>query len=164
MINVRRAVVADAGEIVRLRGVMLADIDQMAPAPGPWQQAAREVLHRRLAEPADLMAVFVVDDPDRPGALAACATGTIEQRLGGPGNPDGLTGYVFNVVTEPVHRRRGYSRACLEALLDWYRQRGVGKIDLRASPQGEPLYRSLGFVPTIGPTLRLSLPVAHRRN
>ncbi|MFI9640154.1 hypothetical protein ACIG87_08805 [Micromonospora sp. NPDC051925] len=35
MINVRRAVVADAGEIVRLRGVMLADIDQMAPAPAP---------------------------------------------------------------------------------------------------------------------------------
>ncbi|KWV30283.1 GNAT family N-acetyltransferase [Micromonospora rifamycinica] len=159
MINVRRAVVADAGEIVRLRGVMLADMDQMAPAPGPWQQAAREVLHHRLAEPADLMAVFVVDDPRRPGALAACATGTIEQRLGGPDNPGGLIGYVFNVVTEPAYRRRGFSRACLEALLDWYRQRGVGRVDLRASVPGEPLYRSLGFVPTSGPTLRLSLPV-----
>ncbi|MFI6158691.1 GNAT family N-acetyltransferase [Micromonospora sp. PTRAS2] len=70
------------------------------------------------------------------------------------------TGYVFNVVTDPAYRRRGYSRACLEALLDWCRKHGVGKVDLRASADGEPLYRSLGFVPTPGPTLRLPLPPA----
>ncbi|NBE83798.1 GNAT family N-acetyltransferase [Micromonospora rubida] len=160
MINVRRAVVGDAAEVIRLRGVMLASVDGAEPAPGPWQDAARKNLRDRLAEPQDTMGVFVVDKPDRPGELAAVAVGTIERRLGGPANPTGLVGYVFNVVTAPAYRRRGYSRACLEALLDWYRERGVGKIDLRASADGEPLYRSLGFVPTTGPTLRLSLPPA----
>ena len=160
MIKVRRAEPGDAAEIVRLRAVMLASVDGAEPAPGPWQQAAREVLRQRLVEPEELLAVLVVDAPDRSGVLAACATGTIDRRLGGPGNPSGLTGYVFNVVTDPGYRRRGYSRACLTALLDWYRERGVGKVDLRASAQGEPLYRSLGFEPTSGPTLRLSLPVA----
>ncbi|WP_229400253.1 GNAT family N-acetyltransferase [Micromonospora okii] len=160
MINVRRAVVGDAAEVVRLRAVMLASMDGAEPAPGPWQEAARETLRDRLAEPQDALGVFVVDKPDRPGELAAVAVGTIERRLGGPANPSGLTGYVFNVVTDPGYRRRGYSRACLEALLDWYRRRGVGKIDLRASADGEPLYRSLGFVPTSGRTMRLSLPPA----
>ncbi|MFF5172036.1 GNAT family N-acetyltransferase [Micromonospora sp. NPDC000089] len=159
MIQVRRATPRDAAEIVRLRGVMLASMDGAEPPPGPWQQAAREVLHERLAEPADLMAAFVVDAPGRPGELAACVVGTIERRLGGPANPNGLTGYVFNVVTDPQHRRRGHSRACMSALLAWYRQREVSKIDLRASTEGEPLYRSLGFRPTSGPTMRLALPV-----
>ncbi|SCF02795.1 Ribosomal protein S18 acetylase RimI [Micromonospora purpureochromogenes] len=160
MIKVRRAGPGDAAEIVRLRGVMLASMDGAEPPPGPWQPAAREVLRERLADPVDLMAVFVVDAPDRPGVLAACATGTIERRLGGPGNPSGLTGYVFNVVTDPGYRRRGYSRACMTGLLDWYRDRGVLKIDLRASVAGEALYRSLGFRDTPGPTLRLSLPAS----
>ncbi|MEV4482202.1 GNAT family N-acetyltransferase [Micromonospora coxensis] len=158
MITVRRAGGADAAEVVRLRGVMLASMSGTAPAPGPWQEAARQVLRDHLDAADATMAVFVVDAPERPGVLAACATGTVEQRLGGPANPDGRVGYVFNVVTDPGYRRRGYSRACLTALLDWYRDRGVRKIDLRASAEGEPLYRSLGFADVSGPTLRLSLP------
>jgi GNAT superfamily N-acetyltransferase len=157
MINARRATVADAAELVRLRGVMLASVNGADPAPGPWQEAARETLRERLVEPAASLAAFVVDAPEPPGALAACAVGTIDRRLGGPGNPSGLTGYVFNVSTDPGHRRRGYSRACLEALLAWYGERGVRTVDLRASEQGEHLYRSLGFRPTSGSTLRLSL-------
>nr|WP_243710189.1 GNAT family N-acetyltransferase [Micromonospora sp. KC213] len=38
---------------------------------------------------------------------------------------------MFSVATDPGRRRRGYARACLEALRGWYRERGVTKIDLR---------------------------------
>ncbi|TDC37144.1 GNAT family N-acetyltransferase [Micromonospora sp. KC213] len=158
MITARRADSRDAAEIVRLRGVMLASMDGGQPPPGPWQESARQVLRDRLDGPGATMAVFVVDAPDRPDNLAACASGTIDLRLGSPGHPTGQTGYVFNVVTEPGYRRRGYSRACLTALLDWYREHGVGRVDLRASAEGEPLYRSLGFADVSGPTLRLRLP------
>jgi GNAT superfamily N-acetyltransferase len=65
---------------------------------------------------------------------------------GDPANPSGRYGYVFNVATDPDCRRRGYSRACMVAVLDWYRERGVRKVDLKATEAGEPLYRSLGFV------------------
>jgi ribosomal protein S18 acetylase RimI-like enzyme len=155
VVEVRRAVPADAAELVRLRGVMFAGLDGHEPAPGPWQAAAESTLRERLADPAGALAGFVVDRPDLPGALAACALGTIEQRLGGPRNPTGEVGHLFNVATDPGYRRRGYARACLAALLGWYRERGVRRVELQATEDGEPLYRGFGFVATRHPLMRL---------
>jgi GNAT superfamily N-acetyltransferase len=149
----RRATPADAEELVRLRKVM--QDSHIGPNPDvSWQPAAVDTLGKKLADPAGDLTAFVVE---RPGGLAACAVGTIEYRLGGPGNPHGMSGYVFSVATDPDMRRRGYSRACMEALLAWFRERGVSKIDLRASSDGEPLYASLGFVRTPDPAMRLTL-------
>ncbi|WP_326558214.1 GNAT family N-acetyltransferase [Micromonospora sp. NBC_01796] len=155
---VRRATVADAGELVRLRAVMLAAMAGHEPVGDDWRRAAARTLRTRLAGPDPTLVAFVVERSDRPGSLAACAVGAVEFRLGGPDNPSGATGYVFNVATDPAHRRRGYSRACVTAVLDWYRDRGIRTVDLRASRQGEPLYESLGFVRTADPAMRLRLP------
>ncbi|KKK07636.1 GNAT family N-acetyltransferase [Micromonospora sp. HK10] len=156
MVDARRATPEDATELVRLRGLMLAAMAGSDPEPGRWQDLARDNLREWLAGPEPWLAAFVVDAP--AGGLAACAVGTIERRLGGPANPSGLCGYVFNVSTDPAHRRRGHSRACMTALLNWFRERGVRKIDLRASEAGRPLYRSLGFRETAEPTMRLTAP------
>jgi GNAT superfamily N-acetyltransferase len=145
----------DAPELIRLRGVMLAEVAGTAPESDGWQSTAETMLRRRLSD--GTMAAFVVDQPNRRG-LAACAIGVIEHRLGSPANPTGEVGYVFNVATDPAHRRHGYSRACMRALLAWYRERGVRRVDLRASRQGEPLYRALGFVRTRDPAMRLMFP------
>lgn len=144
----------DADELVRLRGVMMASVHGHAPIPGDWQRHAADTFRIRTAE--GTLAAFVVDRPDTSG-LAACAVGTIERRLGGPDNPTGDNGYVFNVATDPDQRRRGYSRACMVALLDWFQARGVTRISLTASTEGEPLYRSLGFADISVPTLRVHL-------
>ncbi|MET9178347.1 GNAT family N-acetyltransferase [Kitasatospora aureofaciens] len=149
MTEVRPAVPADAPELVRLRNVMLGEMPNMAAlaGPGPWQATAERILRERLAVPSEelTMPSFVVDDPERPGRLAACAVGTLEERLPSPGNPDGLFGFVFGICTDPDHRLRGYARACTEALLEWFDGRRAGRIDLHASSGGEALYRSLGF-------------------
>ncbi|MDY7090072.1 MAG: GNAT family N-acetyltransferase [Actinomycetota bacterium] len=172
MINVRRATVDDAAELVRLRGVLFG-------LPGgsrdsDWREASQRILVRRLAEPSPTMAGFVVDQPleavsDRPGImdpssggtgnrLAACAVGVVEERLGGPGNPHGLVGYMFNVATDPAHRRLGYARACTAALLEWFTAEGAYTVDLRATATAEPLYASQGFVRTADPAMRLVRP------
>jgi GNAT superfamily N-acetyltransferase len=157
--EVRRAGPQDAEELVRLRGIMLADLaNGIGPDDGRWRDAATETLRARLGETGPTMAAFVVDQPDRAGVLAACAVGVIDQRLGGPGNPLGRTGYVFSVVTEPDLRRRGYSRRCVTALLEWYREQGIPAVDLRASAEGESLYRDLGFRPAEHLAMRLRLP------
>jgi ribosomal protein S18 acetylase RimI-like enzyme len=156
--EVRRATADDAWEIVRLRGIMLEATDGIPTEPGPWQETSVKILRNRLSQPEPTLAAFVIDRPGEPGVLAACAVGTIEERLGGPRNPSGLAGYVFNVCTEAGFRRRGFSRSCMTALLNWYQMSGVEKIDLRASEDGEPLYRSLGFTTTTN--MRLRLPSA----
>lgn len=154
----RRARPEDAEELVRLRKIML---DSLGRPDGDayWQSLTVRRLRTALADPAGDLMVTVVDVPTVPGRLAACATGTIEHRLGSPDNPDGRTGYVFNVCTDPPLRRRGYSRACMDTLLAWYRERDIHRIDLTASPEAEPLYASLGFGRTAEPMLRLTLPV-----
>jgi GNAT superfamily N-acetyltransferase len=167
---VRPAVPDDAPELVRLRAVMLGAMaghtrpcrchDRGNPTTVPsggWQAQAERTLRRRLSEPDGTMTALVVDDPERPGRLAACVVGVIEQRLSGPDNPTGAVGYVFSVATDPERRRRGYSRACMVRLLAWFAQRGITTVDLRASAEGEPLYRSLGFVRTSDPAMRLYL-------
>ncbi|AQS69792.1 GNAT family N-acetyltransferase [Streptomyces pactum] len=153
---VRRAVAGDAAEVLRLRQVM---IDSVSPAsPTGWQAASLPTLRARLDRPDGEFAAFVVDHPDRPGALAALVAGTLEYRIGGPGKPpDGLIGYVFSVATDPDARRRGYARACVDELLEWFRERGARQVMLTASPDAEPLYESLGFTRDTTPSMRLYL-------
>ncbi|MGW3723591.1 GNAT family N-acetyltransferase [Streptomyces sp. NPDC000851] len=153
---VRRAVPEDAEEVLRLRQVM---IDSVFAADGSrdWHTESLPTLRARLGEPDGDFAAFVVDHPERPGALAALVAGTLEYRIGKAGNPHGRIGFVFSVATDPDARRRGYARACMEELLHWFRESGVGQVDLTASAEAEPLYASLGFARQKDPLMRLKL-------
>ncbi len=157
MIDVRRAGPADADGLMELRGVMIGSMTDGQPVRGDWQRTGAGLLRERLRGEQATLAAFVVDRADGPG-LAACAVGQVDQRLPGPGDPTGLRGYVYNVATDPAYRRRGFSRACMTALLDWFDDLGIGVVDLRASPGGEPLYASLGFARTPDPAMRRRRP------
>jgi GNAT superfamily N-acetyltransferase len=152
--TVRRAVPDDAAELTRLRAVMFVAMGRdPALLTDDWRR--RNVAHfrRRLAEP-DLFAAYVVDQPGG-GGLAACAVGWLNEHLIGTDNPIGRAGYVANICTDPAYRRRGFSRATLTALLDWLRSTGIRIVDLHATADGEPLYRSLGFTEPADPALTL---------
>ncbi len=152
MIEVRQATAADAPELMRLRKVMLAGMPGATEPPdGPWVAEGEDLLRRQLPDPAARLAAFVVDAPC--GGLASGVVGAVDERLPSPYRGV-LRGYVYNVATDPAYRRRGYSRVCMRALLDWYEGTGVHVVDLHASPDGEPLYTSLGFVRSPGPAMR----------
>lgn len=154
---VRRALPDDADEVLRLRQVMIDSVFSGDSSATDWHVESLPVLRERLAEPDGDFAAFVVDRPDRPGALAALAAGTLEYRIGKASNPRGRVGYVFSVATDPDARRRGYARACMAELLEWFREREVGQVDLTASAEAQPLYESLGFARTGDPFMRLML-------
>ncbi|MFC4502300.1 MULTISPECIES: GNAT family N-acetyltransferase [Streptomyces] len=156
MTKVRRALPEDAAEVLRLRQVMLDSVFAAAGS-SDWHGESLPVLRSRLAAPDGDLAAFVVNHPERPGLLAALAVGTMEYRIGRPGNPQGRVGHVFSVATDPATRRRGYARACVESLLDWFREQGAGQVDLNASAEAEPLYASLGFLRKPDPSMRLTL-------
>lgn len=157
---VRRATPEDAAEVLRLRQVMIDSVFGTGPGDGAaadWHEESLPTLRARLAASDGDFAAFVIDHPDRPGALAALVVGTLEYRIGRAGNPHGRVGHVFSVATDPGARRRGYARACMEELLDWFRERGARQVDLNASAEAEPLYAALGFVRKPDPSMRLAL-------
>jgi GNAT superfamily N-acetyltransferase len=146
----------DAEELLRLRQVMIDSV--FASSDGTdWHAESLPTVRGRLASPDGDFAAFVIDHPERPGALAALVVGTIEYRIGRANNPHGMVGHVFSVATDPDARRRGYARACMETLLDWFRAKGAAQVDLNASADAEPLYASLGFVRKPDPSMRLQL-------
>ncbi|MFF7866567.1 GNAT family N-acetyltransferase [Streptomyces qaidamensis] len=153
---VRRALPADAEEVLRLRQVMIDALFASDPSLA-WHGESLPALRARLGEPDGDFAAFVVDHPERPGALASLVAGTIDYRIGKPGDPHGMVGFVFSVATDPGARRRGYARACMTTLLAWFRERGARRVQLTASPEAEPLYVSLGFRPKPDPLLELTL-------
>ncbi|MGW3684047.1 GNAT family N-acetyltransferase [Streptomyces prasinus] len=169
-VRVRRAVPGDAEEVLRLRQVMIDSMARSSPATD-WHADALPVLRAKLAEPDGPFAAFVVDRPGLParggpsaqggpsarGGLSALVAGTIEYRIGGAHDPHGTDGYVFSVATDPDARRRGHARACMEALLEWFRECGAHRIRLTATAQAEPLYSSLGFARRPDPLLELRL-------
>ncbi|SCK58823.1 GNAT family N-acetyltransferase [Streptomyces sp. WMMB 322] len=148
MTGVRTARPDDARELVRLRRLMFLGMHGR-DEPGPWERdavrTARRLLDRELPG-GERLGAFVVDG-DQPGPrhLAACSVGSVEERLPAPRHPAGRFGFIFNVCTDERYRGRGYARATTEALLDWFAERGVTRVDLHASTDAEHLYRSMGF-------------------
>ncbi|MDA1362016.1 GNAT family N-acetyltransferase [Glycomyces luteolus] len=60
------------------------------------------------------------------------------------------------MVTDPQWRKRGYSRSCTQALLDWFADQNVHVLELLASEQGEGLYKELGFTVSPEPAMRFN--------
>ena len=147
----RPATIDDAEEIVRLARVMFESMGAAGAAREEWQAAGMAAVRGRLG--ADL-GVFVVDHAAEPGRLVASAAATVNRRLPTPFNGTGLVGYVQWVATDDEERGKGYGRAVMEALLDWLEERGCASIELHATADGEPLYRSLGFHEASNPALR----------
>jgi len=153
---VRRAVAADAAALTRLRAVMLSDMGMLAAGADPgWRDKAEAWFARRL-DGKDDFAAFVIEDPDL--GVVSCVAGVSDRHAPGPGNPGGVQGLIFNMSTDPRRRRRGYARACLDALLGWFRDETEARvINLHATGDGIALYRSLGFSEPRYPALQLRL-------
>ena len=150
----RPATIDDIPEVLRLAALMYRTIGQRADED--WFREAGRLLETRMGE--GRTGVFVAD-AENPGRLASCAAATIVERLPGPWNPAAKkAAYVQWMCTDPAYRRRGLGRAVLAALLDWLWAHGVTLVELHATKDGDPLYRSFGFKDPAQPQLRLFGP------
>lgn len=68
-----------------------------------------------------------------------------------------LEGDILNMYTVPFARRKGISGMILQELLNEAHSRGISKVSLHTSKEGEKLYRKLGFSEPIYPVLELRL-------
>ncbi len=146
--DLRRATVADAADLTRLRGHMVAAMGGDPAVPG-WTQACEEAFARRLAEP-DRFAAWLVEVD---GAAVSSGVGWLEEHLPSPGSFDGRRGHIASMSTDPAHRRHGHGRRVFVALMGWFAGMAVPRVDLRATEDGRPLYEEHGFRELGGATM-----------
>ena len=68
-----------------------------------------------------------------------------------------LEGDILNMYTLPFARRKGISALILQQLINEAKNRGISKVSLHTSKDGEKLYRKFGFSEPIYPVLELCL-------
>ena len=66
-----------------------------------------------------------------------------------PSFPNGRTGTVLNVYVSPEYRRHGTASQLMELLISDAREMELDYIELKASADGYPLYKKLGFEDSI---------------
>ena len=138
--DLRRATAADAADLTRLRGHMLGAMGADVTDPG-WAPACEAALARRLAEPASFAGWLV----EVGGTAVSGGVGWVEEHLPSPGRVDGRRGHIASMSTDPQHRRQGHGGEVFRALMGWFAELGVPRVDLRATEDGRRLYEAFGF-------------------
>ncbi len=151
MATLRRATPADASALTDLRGHMHEAIGAVLTAQ--WRQASVAAFTRRLA--SEGFVAFVVE---QDGELVCSGVGWLEEHLPSPGQVDGRRGHLSSMSTAPAHRRQGHARTVFAALMDWFAQQEITRVDLRATSDGQPLYESFGFRVLGGATMAWTAP------
>ena len=85
---------------------------------------------------------------EEQGRTIASVLMLLKDTMPTPVTPLSVRGYLFNVYTEPTHRRRGLAARLTDAALDLARGLGVEIMELHASLEAEGMYQRMGFVPT----------------
>lgn len=123
-------------ELVREMGDLAGHVDEQAWRDATWRYLVSAV-------PAGRFHAWLAY-ADSGEAVASSGLVPFE-RPPGLHNLGGWEGYVLNMYTVPAWRRRGVSRALLDALTRHARTLGLGRLWLHASPDGRPLYEQMGF-------------------
>jgi GNAT superfamily N-acetyltransferase len=91
------------------------------------------------------------------GEVAAGGGMTILPWPPGPWYIGGRMAFVYNVYTEPPHRRRGLARMIMDTIHKGCRDEGIGVVGLNASGQAQRLYESMGYRQMPAPMMMASL-------
>jgi len=92
------------------------------------------------------------------GEIAGCVMLQQQSLLPNRPVPSGRTGLVLNLHVREAFRRRGLGEALMRALEAEGRNRGLDRLELKATEMGESLYRRLGWGdPYGGKPMELSL-------
>ena len=77
--------------------------------------------------------------------IVSCAFLLIVEKPMSPSFITGKTGTVLNVYTKPEYRHNGYAKRLMTMMLEDATKLGISVIDLKATEDGYPLYKSVGF-------------------
>lgn len=91
------------------------------------------------------------------GEVASGGGTTILPWPPGPRYASDRLAFVYNVYTEPAHRRRGLARRIMDTIHTWCRDEGITSMALNASRDGKSLYESMGYAESSSPMMFLPI-------
>lgn len=160
MDGLRPAHLDDIDDLMALRVLMFQAMGTPTPVleEEAWRHAAREWFGTRIEDSNTRIVVI-----EESGQIVAGGLAEVLPGIPAPSMPHGRLGFVSNVATLPDARGRGLGRTVMTELVRWLDQEtDADRIDLAATADGEPLYRSLGFDMATFPTMRRPSPVPVR--
>ena len=134
----------DIDELIRLRiAYMIDDFGSVSEHESEcMKKQLPDYFNRKLG---DELIAFTAKDNGRMVAVAYLHI--IEM----PANSillNGLFGDVLSVYTEPEFRGKGLCTTLMKNLVEYARQAGLGRVDLKATDDGFPIYDKVGFKET----------------
>lgn len=78
--------------------------------------------------------------------IVATASLCLFSRMPYAGNLAGKEGYILNVYTVPLFRRRGMSKSLVDTIVEYAKKNGIARLWLNSSEQGKSIYQECGFV------------------
>ncbi len=150
--RIRMATLDDADVLIHHRLAMFTDMGRTIDAERLTAEFRRWLT---VNMPSGTYRAWLAEAED--GSVAGGGGATIIAWPPGPQYMGHTLAFVYNVYTEPAHRRRGLARQLMDALHTWCRDNGVTSVALNASDDGLPLYASMGYVVTPSPMMFFSL-------
>jgi GNAT superfamily N-acetyltransferase len=80
------------------------------------------------------------------GVIVSSVFLVISKRPPNPVIPNGLSGYISNVYTDPAYRGQGLATSLLAAARSKAQELKLSSMDLIATDKGRPLYEKMGFI------------------
>jgi GNAT superfamily N-acetyltransferase len=155
--RVRTATLEDVATLVRHRVEMFRDMGVLLDQPMLESTFAAWL---RQTMPAGTYRAWLVESEEGRDAAAGIVAGggaTILPWPPGPRYPGSSLAFVYNVYTEPAHRRRGLARLVMQAIHEWCRANDVMSLALNASRDGRALYQEIGYAESPSPMMFYSL-------
>jgi len=150
--SIRPATIADIPHIVHHREGMFRD---MGTPAGFEDMAVALELWLRHAIPSKTYLGWMAES--NTGDVVAGGGLIVMPWPPGPITMDPRCGFIFNVYTQPAHRKQGLAKRLMDAMHDYCRAEGVERVVLNASVFGKPLYDQMGYVEAEEPMMRLRL-------
>lgn len=131
----------DIPELIRLRIAYIMD------DYGSISECERHAMEKQLSDYFErrLGKELIAFVARAEGKLVAAAYLLIIEKPANPSMLNGLVGEVFSVFTEREYRRKGIGMRLMKDMIQYAREVHLCHIDLKATDEGYPLYKKLGF-------------------
>jgi GNAT superfamily N-acetyltransferase len=152
MFHVRPATLADRAAIAQQRVALFIEMDRMNPSQAGVLTDAT-VAYLANAIPSGEYVGWLATPAATPSRVVAGCGAHVRSvapfpwrfPTGGEVIAAGRQALIVNVYTDHEFRRLGLARRLLMTVVDWARTHRVDSLILHATPDGRPLYESLGF-------------------